>query len=122
MGMIDFSDQFRKKNPNVMRQSACLVIGPITVDNFAPLFNCTPVDQIRLFTLVGWNRSSLVCCLVNRGSTDYLCLLQISSGVVWQNRDLHLSRNTFYLLSLRLCFFIVSKHDSFVYGDDKLTC
>ena len=30
---------------NVMRQSACLVINwQITVDNFAALFNCTPVD------------------------------------------------------------------------------
>ena len=30
---------------NVIRQSACLVINPITVDNFAALFNCTPVDR-----------------------------------------------------------------------------
>ena len=30
---------------NVMRQSACLVINrPITIDNFAALFNCTPLD------------------------------------------------------------------------------
>ena len=29
---------------NVMRQSACLVINPITVDGYAVLFNCTPVD------------------------------------------------------------------------------
>ena len=29
----------------VMRQSACLVIDPIMVDNFASLFNCTPVDR-----------------------------------------------------------------------------
>ena len=32
-------------NLNVMRQSAGLVINPITVDNFAALFNCTPVDR-----------------------------------------------------------------------------
>ena len=31
-------------NLNVMRQSACLVINPITVDGFVTLFNCTPVD------------------------------------------------------------------------------
>ena len=46
-----FSDQFRKimirhkrigYGLNGMRQSACLVINPITVDNFATLFNCTP--------------------------------------------------------------------------------
>ena len=53
-GMTDFSDQFRKNimhykrigyNLNVMRQSACLVINPITVDGYATLFNCMPVDR-----------------------------------------------------------------------------
>ena len=50
-GMTDFSDQviMRYKrigyNLNVMQQSACLVINPITVDGFATLFNCTPVDR-----------------------------------------------------------------------------
>ena len=29
-------------NLNIMRESACLVINPITVDNFATIFNCTP--------------------------------------------------------------------------------
>ena len=53
--MTDFSDQFRNiimrykrigYNLNVMRQSACLVINPITVDSsYAALFNCTPVDR-----------------------------------------------------------------------------
>ena len=50
MGRTDFSDQFRKiiirhYDLNVMRQSACLVINPIMVDNFAALFNCMPVDR-----------------------------------------------------------------------------
>ena len=53
-GMTDFSDQFRKiimrynrigYNLNVMRQSACLVINPITVDGYAALNNCTPVNR-----------------------------------------------------------------------------
>ena len=50
-GMTDFSDQFRKiimrigYNLNVMRQSVCLVINPITVDGYAALFKCTPVDR-----------------------------------------------------------------------------
>ena len=53
-GITDFSYQFRKiimrykricYNLNVMRQSACLVINPITVDGYAALFNCTPVDR-----------------------------------------------------------------------------
>ena len=30
---------------NVMRQSACFVINPITVDGYAAFFNCTPVDR-----------------------------------------------------------------------------
>ena len=50
----DFSDQFGKVimrykrigfNINVMRQSACLVVNPITVDSFASLFNCTPAGR-----------------------------------------------------------------------------
>ena len=50
----DFSDQFRKiivrykrigYNINIMRQSACLVFNPITVNNFASLFNCMPVGR-----------------------------------------------------------------------------
>ena len=55
MDTTDFSDQFRKiiichkrigYNLNVIGQSACLVINPITVvDNFAALFNCRPVDR-----------------------------------------------------------------------------
>ena len=54
MGRTDFSDQFRKiiirhkrigYDLNVLRQSACLVINPNTVDNFDTLFNCTPVDR-----------------------------------------------------------------------------
>ena len=54
MGRTDVSHQFRKMiirhrrigyDLNVMGQSACLVINPITVDNFAALFNCTPVDR-----------------------------------------------------------------------------
>ena len=54
-------------------------------------------------------------------STDDLLLLQISSGVVWQSRDLQMSRITLYLLSPRLCFFIGLKRDLFVYRDDSLT-
>ena len=32
-------------NMNGMRQTSCLVINPITVNNFADLFNCTPVGR-----------------------------------------------------------------------------
>ena len=49
MGRTDFSDQFQGHKRiccdlNVMRQSVCLVINPITVDNFAVLFNYTPAN------------------------------------------------------------------------------
>ena len=32
-------------NINVLQQTACLVVNPITAGNFAYLFNCTPVGQ-----------------------------------------------------------------------------
>ena len=53
-GRADCSDQFRKiivlykrigYNINIMRQFACLVFNPITVNNFASLFNCMPVGR-----------------------------------------------------------------------------
>ena len=52
--MTDFSDQLRKiimrykrigYNLNVMRQSACLVINPITVDGYATLFYYIPTKN-----------------------------------------------------------------------------
>ena len=54
IGRNDFSFQFRKimtryrcigYNLNVMRESACLVFNPITVDNYAAFFNCTLVGR-----------------------------------------------------------------------------
>ena len=54
VGRVGFSDRFGKiivrykrigYNINIMRQSACLVFNPITVDDFASLFNCTPVGR-----------------------------------------------------------------------------
>ena len=54
VGRNDFSDQFRKitirykgteYNMNVVRQTAWLVVNPVTVKNFAALFNCTPADR-----------------------------------------------------------------------------
>ena len=53
MGTSDFSDQIRKITKrykrlaiNVIQQSACLVINPITFDNFAVFLNCTPMDPV----------------------------------------------------------------------------
>ena len=51
VGRTDFSAHFRKTiirykrigyNMNVMRQTAYLVVNPITVNNFADIFSCTP--------------------------------------------------------------------------------
>ena len=48
---LNFSNQFRRiilrdikigYNINVIRQTACMVVNPITVNNFASLFGCTP--------------------------------------------------------------------------------
>ena len=50
----NFSDQFKKivkrsirvgYNLDIMRQSACLVLNPITVYSYGFLFNCTAVGQ-----------------------------------------------------------------------------
>ena len=54
VGSDNFSAQFIKisshykkigYNINVLQQTACLVVNPITVGNFAFLFNCTPVGR-----------------------------------------------------------------------------
>ena len=55
VGFNNFSAQFIKiishykkigYTINVLQQTACLVVNPITVGNFAFLFNCTPVGRI----------------------------------------------------------------------------
>ena len=80
----------------VMRQSACLVFTPITVNNYVSLFNSMPTGSgvrlydgpdLKLFVLLGWGRSFYVCCLAHWGSTGDYPLLQIFSGVLWQSRD-----------------------------------
>ena len=113
VGRVDFCYQFRKiivrykrigYNINIMRQSACTVFNPITVNNFASLFNCTPVGRaldndgpdIKQFILVGLGRSFFVCCLAHRGSTVGFLLLQCSSGVVRHPRDLQVSVATHF--------------------------
>ena len=64
VGSNNFSAQFIKiisnykkidYNINVLQQTACLVVNPITVGNFAFLFNCTLLgqtsDSMRVLTL-----------------------------------------------------------------------
>ena len=54
VGRADFSDQFKEiivhykrtgYNISILQQSACLELNRITVNNFASLFNCTPVGR-----------------------------------------------------------------------------
>ena len=54
VGSDDFSAQFIKiishykeigYNSNVLQQTVCLVVNPITIGNFAFLFNCTPAGR-----------------------------------------------------------------------------
>ena len=54
VGIYNFSDQFKKivkryirvgYNLDIMRQSACLVLNPITVYSYGFLFNCATVGQ-----------------------------------------------------------------------------
>ena len=51
--LLDYSDHFKKiikrckrvgYDIDVMRQSACLIVNPTTVDSYGFLFNCTTSD------------------------------------------------------------------------------
>ena len=61
VGSNNFSAQFIKiishykkigYNINVLQQTACLVVNPITVCNFAFLFNCLPVGRTSDYMMV----------------------------------------------------------------------
>ena len=99
-----------------MRQSICLVINPITVDNFAALQLHAGGSGVRLYDgpglklFISVGNGAFVCCLVHRGSTDALLLLQISVGVFLADQGSpYVTRHVvfLYLLSPRLCFFLV---------------
>ena len=128
VGRADFSDQFRKiivrykrigYNINIMRQSACLVFNPITVNNFASLFNFTPVGRaslndgpdIKLFILVGLGWSFFVW-LGPPGFNCWFSLLQCSSGIVRHPRDLQVSVATRFC---RVLIFASSQYLSVIY-------
>ena len=85
VGKPNFSDQFKKTikryirvgySLDIMQQSACLVLNPITVYSYGFLFNCTTVGQasesfegsdVKLKS-VGWCLM-LICSWTHRGST-----------------------------------------------------
>ena len=93
--MTDFSDQIRKIilcykrigcNVNVKRQSACLVINPVTLYGLTARFKLHADESgvrlyngpdLKLFILVGWDRSFRLLP-GTPGSTNDILLLQIS--------------------------------------------
>ena len=137
VGRADFSDQFRKiivrykrigYNINIMRQSACLVFNPITVNNFVSLFNCTPVgrasDSMRAPTYsyyFSWLGPELFCLLL--GPPGFNCWFSSAPVFHWccstPQGSPGVGRNTF-LSSPHLCFIIVFIYDLFVSRDDPL--
>ena len=64
---------------NVMRQSAFLVFNPVTVNGYASIFNCTPVDPgVRLYDgydlkFINFSWLELEC----------FCLLLSQAGFNW---------------------------------------
>ena len=48
----------------VLRRTACLVVGPVAVGNFAFCFNCTPVGRTSdSMTVRTWRPGDLAVCL-----------------------------------------------------------
>ena len=100
-----------------MRQSACLVFNPITVNNFASLFNCTPVRLNDGPDI----KPELFCPLL--GPPGFNCWFPFAPAFQWwcstPQGSPGVGRNTF-LSSLHLCFIIVFNCDLFVARDDPL--
>ena len=105
VGSNNFSAQFieiishYKKigyNINVLQQTACLVVKPITVGNFAFLFNCTRVgltsDSMTVPTIDERAvAGSCVCCQAHRGLTVGFPLLRYSVVCTYGSLSLFLS-------------------------------
>ena len=137
VGRADFSDQFKKiivrykrigYNINIMRQSACLVFNPITVNNFASLFNCTPAGRASDSMMAqhkaiyfSWFGPELFCLLL--GPPGFNCWFSFAPVFQWcrsiPKGSPGIGRNTF-LSSPHPCFIIVFNSDLFVSRDDPL--
>ena len=101
VGSDNFSAQFIKiishykkigYNINVLQQTACLVVNPITVGNFAFLFNCRPVDQtsdydgsnLKTYLFMRWYRpDALAVCRAHRGFPVGFLLLRYSVLIIF---------------------------------------
>ena len=116
VGSNNFSAQFIKiishykkigYDINVLQQTACLVVNPITVGNFAFLFNCTPVGRTS-DSIYWWDGRGLMLWLFV-GPTGVYLLDFFCSGIQFN-----------LLLSPYPCFISLLYLDLYVLGDDAL--
>ena len=133
-----YGDQFKKNiicykrigcNINVMRQSAWLVVKPITINNFTSLFNCTPVGRASDSMMArhkaiyfSWLGSEVFCLLL--GPPGFNCWFSFAPVFQWccstPRGSPGVGHNTLFLPSPHLCFIIVFIRDLFVSRDDLL--
>ena len=117
---------------NVIRQSICLLINPLRVNNFAALFNCTPEDGASdfmltptccyVFQLTRTGAFSSVAWYTGAQLKNFFCLDFQCCCLTPHVSPRLVSRYTLYLSSLRLCLITVLNRDSSVYRvNDSLT-
>ena len=137
VGGAGFSDRFgriivRYKRigcgMDIVRQSACLVFGPVTVGGFASLFGCAPVGRAsgwwwprRGAICFGWFGPGLFCLLL--GPPGFGCWFSFAPVFRWccsaPRGSPGVGRGAF-LSSPHLCFVVVFVCDLFVSRDDPL--
>ena len=100
---------------NVLQQTACLAVNPITVGNIAFLFNCTSVGQTSdslmvptLRLIFWWDGRGLMLWLFVGPTRVYLLDFYCSGIQFW------------LLLNPYLCFISLLYLDLFILGDDAL--
>ena len=97
---------------NVLRQTACLVVNPITICNFAFLFNCTPAGRIP-----DYDGSDLKTYLLMRGLGTHVVSVVQPNGA--QRLDFFYSGIQLYiLLSPYFCFISFSHLVLYLLGVD----
>ena len=136
MGRIVFSEEFIKVkqrykctgctcNLNVMRQSTCLLINPITVNHFADFFNCMPVDaasdSIIAPTKTIYFSFYMFFAWSSRVQLMILFCFRFSVVVLDTPGNSRCRNMTLYLSGPRICFIILFNHHLFVHLDGLLT-
>ena len=117
------------KESQGMRQSACLVVNPVTVNNFASHFNCTPGvgRQTQWWPrhkaiYFSWLVPEVFCLLL--GPSGFNCWLSFAPVFQWccsiPRGSPVVGRNTLFLSSPHLFFIIIFIHDLFVSSGDPL--